>query len=133
MTNVFTCSYRVWEPDMGQPVVCSLTRPKWPGPHTETFALAPQCWPLTPRWSYFRQATAGAQFEAQLARYGPQAIAKALQDIAAEFDAGSLVLLCHETDWTTCHRQRIARFLLETTGWMIRELGEPITPGGALF
>jgi hypothetical protein len=123
MTDVFTSSYRAYAPSMGQPVVCSLTRPK-----DEIWQHAPACWPLTPRWDYFRKPDAGARFEAQLARYGAQEIAKALHQIAAEHQAANLVLLCWETDWGTveapkCHRLRIARFMLEETGWLIRELG----------
>jgi uncharacterized protein DUF488 len=138
MTDVYTCSYRLWEPDMGAAVACSLTRPKPPkytGPHLEAFAGAPQCWPLTPRWEYFRHPDAGTRFEAQLARYGAQFLAAELQTIASDLGAGSLVLLCHEADWGSCHRQRIARYLLEQTGWLIRELGpgRPARPEGTLF
>ena len=124
MTDVYTCSYRLWRPDMGLPVVCSLTRPR-----DEMWQHAASCWPLTPRWSYFKHADAGERFEAQLARYGPQDIAKALEVIAAEHKASPLVLLCWEADWNTCHRQRIARFLLETTGWVVRELSAPVPDG----
>jgi Protein of unknown function, DUF488 len=128
MTDVFTCSYRLYQLDMGQPVICSLTRPR-----DELWQHAPSCWELTPRWTYFRADDAGAKFEEQLARYGPQMIARALQAIAVEYQASSLVLLCWETDWDSCHRQRAARFLLETTGWVIRELGQRVQPEGALF
>lgn len=58
MTDVYTSCYRTFHPSMGQPVVCSLGRPR----NHAGFAAAPQCWPLTPRHSYFRQPDAGAQF-----------------------------------------------------------------------
>ena len=127
MTDVFTSCYRLWRPDMGLPVVCSLTRPK-----DEVWQHAASCWPLTPRWSYFKQPDAGERFEAQLARYGPHEIARALQQIAVEHDASRLVLLCWEADWGSCHRRRIARFLLETSGWLVQELGDRAAEG-ALF
>jgi hypothetical protein len=139
MMDVFTSSYMAWAPDMGLPVVCSLTRPKWLMPDGQPWTAAASCEPLTPLWRYFKKPDAGEQFEAQLARYGAKRIADILGDIAAQHDAHRLVLLCWERDWGTsetplCHRLRIARFMLETTGWLIRELGAPKPPPeGALF
>lgn len=141
MTDVFTSSYLAYAPDMGLPVVCSLTRPKWPMPGGQPWTTAAACEALTPRWEFFRKPDAGEKFEAQLARYGPQRIAKELERIAVAHAAPSLVLLCWETDWGTteapkCHRLRVARYMLEETGWLIRELGRavrPTRPEGALF
>jgi hypothetical protein len=137
--DVFTSSYMAYAPDMGLPVVCSLTRPRWLMPDGQPWTAAASCELLTPRGWYFKKPDAGAQFEAQLARYGGGRISEELESIAREHDAANLVLLCWERDWGTseapiCHRLRIARFMLETTGWLIRELGAPKPPPeGALF
>lgn len=137
--DVFTSSYPAYAPDMGLPVVCSLTRPKWLMPDGQPWTAAASCPLLTPAWRYFKKPDAGEQFEAQLVRHGAKAISAALERIAEEHQAANLALLCWERDWGTaeapvCHRLRIARFMLEETGWLIRELGAPLpAPGGALF
>lgn len=128
MTDLFTCSYRAFAPNMGQPVVTSLGLPRW-RPEAETW---PRCWLLTPTWPLFQVAKAGdwdefrSRFLARLDGFGPQKISRTLQRIAREHQADRLVLVCHEADWTRCHRGLVAEWLLTRTGELAQEVGPPI-------
>jgi hypothetical protein len=124
VTDLFTASYRAWRPWLGQPVVTSLQVPKW----IDGAADWPQLWPACPRWSYFRSADFDRIYTAQLARYGPKAIAERLAEITRQAGRPDrLVLLCWE--WggpdggrDRCHRGTFARWWLESTGEIVEEI-----------
>jgi len=112
---------------MGQPVVISLTVPKW----LPEAAEWPRCHLISPRWAYFlRQedrtevtvAEFTRQYTEQLDGYGPAKIARILHMIARQHAADSLILLCHESDVDRCHRGMFARWLMERTGEIAGEL-----------
>ena len=121
MTILFSASYRAYQPDMGTPVVISLGLPRW-RPEAEQWD---RCWLLAPTSAMFHEAD-DAEFTRlyveRLARFGPAKIARTLERIAQEHDAERLVLLCHEADWSRCHRQQFAAWWLETTGELVREM-----------
>jgi hypothetical protein len=129
VTKIVTASYRAWTPGLGQPVVTSLTRPKW----LPEAADWPNLWPVTPRWSFFRAEP--AEFErayiAQLNRYGPKAIAECLAEITRQTGRPDrLVLLCWEWGGADrgrdrCHRGLWAAWWLETTGEVVEEVNIP--------
>ena len=121
MTLLHTCSYGAYRPWFGQPVVASLTLPK----RIPEAARWPRCSPITPRWEYFRKDPDGAAYLAQLERYGQQVIARQLEAIARQYQAGALVILCFEADGRpgSCHRGRFSSWWLETTGELITEIG----------
>lgn len=110
MTEIRTSCFRSFRPSMGQPVVIALRTPKWM-PQAKEW---PECHLLTPRWRYFTadDATFEREYEAQLDRFGPEKIRRALEKIAAETGARTLVLLCHEADPSpaSCHRGMFARW-----------------------
>lgn len=128
MTELLTACYRRWVPSAGQPVVLSLTTPR-DLPEAKT-------WPVlhvgTPRWSYFRAPyhEFDAAYVAQLERFGPAKIARALHAIARETEAKRLILCCWEdaNPEITCHRRLFARWWLLATGEEIPEL-DPAQPG----
>jgi hypothetical protein len=120
VSNLATCSYAAWRPGLGQPVVISLTVPKWL-PEAKDW---PRCWEITPRWSYFR-ASEGAfedSYLGQVEDYGPKRIARRLGQIARETGAETLALCCWEADRERCHRALFAAHWLATTGELIQEV-----------
>jgi hypothetical protein len=120
LTALYTCSYRAYQPAMGQAVVTSLGLPKWRAEAQQW----PVCHLLTPRYSYLKAEPAvfEAEYRAQLERFGVCKIARTLERIAREHDAAALILLCHEADWGSCHRQQWAAWWLETTGELAQEI-----------
>lgn len=120
MTDLHTASYRAWTPGLGQPVVTSLTRPKWL-PEAQGW---PVCWLIAPTWKQFHMDP--AEFERsyleRLERKGAAKIARVLHAIARETGADRLVLLCWEADWSRCHRRLWASWWLSTTGELVEEL-----------
>ena len=106
--EITTASFRTFRSSMGQPVVIALQTPRWM-PQAKTW---PVCHLLTPRWSYFNASDDefASEYEAQLDRFGPAKITAALEKIAAEMEAATLVLLCHEADRAGCHRSQFARW-----------------------
>jgi Protein of unknown function, DUF488 len=121
MTTLFTSSFVRWRPEHGQPVSIALRRPTRLIPETATW---PQCWPVTPRWSYFRapHAEFDEAYVAQLDRYGAAYIAKALQQIARQTGAERLVLCCYEPRPGACHRGLLSAWVLLGTGEKIEEV-----------
>jgi uncharacterized protein (DUF488 family) len=65
----------------------------------------------------------GKAYRDRLEQLGPPRIARSLERIAVEHQAERLVLLCHEADWTRCHRHRFAAWWMETTGEAVEEIG----------
>jgi len=128
MTRLFTCSYAAWKPAFGQPVVTSLTRPKWIADAKDW----PACFLVSPRWRY-RNAEPDVfrtEYLAQLDRYSPQRIAKELEAIARQQEADTLCLMCFEADPEKCHRGLFASWLLERTGELAAELIPELTEAG---
>jgi hypothetical protein len=78
-----------------------------------------------PRWRYFKAEPAefDREYICQLDRLGPAKIARALEAIATEAKADSLVLLCFEASGAPedCHRGLWARWWL-ATGELVREI-----------
>jgi hypothetical protein len=126
VTTLYTASYRAWRPGLGQPVVTSLTRPKW----IPEAADWPALWEAMPRWSYFRAEPAefDRQYLGQLARYGTKHIAQRLAEITRQAGRPDrLLLLCWE--WggpdggrDRCRRGDFARWWLESTGEIVEEI-----------
>jgi hypothetical protein len=120
--RLFTSSYGAWRPELGAPVVTSLTTPKW----LPEAASWPRLWPVTPRWSYFHASEQefDRQYIAQLDRYGAQQIARRMTQIArsgfAE-PADRLVLLCWEIQAARCHRGLFSSWWLAQTGERMTE------------
>lgn len=125
MTELFTASYRAFRPEMGQPVVTSLGLPRW-RPEAESW---PRCWLIAPTWAMFHEPDEEkwrAAYVERLERKGAAKVSRVLHQIAREHEAERLVLLCHELDWSRCHRGLWASWWLETTGEVITEIrGEP--------
>jgi hypothetical protein len=122
MTRLFTCSYRSYRPWYGQAVAISLGLPRW----LEDAQQWPRCWLLTPTPALFREPDDekfAAGYTARLERFGAAKIARTLERIAAEHQAEALVLLCHEPDWSNCHRLTFAQWLLERAGELCQEVG----------
>jgi uncharacterized protein (DUF488 family) len=61
-------------------------------------------------------------YERRLASFGATKIAKALEDIAREHQAGKLALLCFGPAVTECHRGDFARWGPGQTGEDIAEI-----------
>lgn len=105
---------------MGLPLVTSRGLPRW-RPEAATW---PWLWSITPTGAEF--ALTGAEFTAlyteRLTRYGTARIARSLERIAREHDTDRIVLLCHESDVTRCHRGSLAAWWLTTTGEDIAEI-----------
>jgi hypothetical protein len=120
MTALFTCSYKAFRHEMGQPVVTSLGLPKW-RPEAETW---PRCWLIAPTPALFHGdgADFAAGYEARLDRFGPARIARTLEKIARQYQADSPVLLCFETLAADCHRGQFASWLLDRTGELALEV-----------
>jgi hypothetical protein len=120
LTQLFTCSYRAWRPELGAPVVASLLVPKWI-PEAKDW---PRLWAATPRWSYFKAEPGDfdLEFAAQLERYGPERIARRLAEIARECDAENLVVLCWEVSAEQCHRSAWAAWWTTRTGEVVSEI-----------
>jgi Protein of unknown function, DUF488 len=121
LTQLFSASYRAYRPEMGQAVITSLGLPRW-RPEAESW---PRAWVLTPTSQLFHLAdddefTAG--YLARLERFGPQKIGRTLEAIARQHEADRLCLLCHEGDWTRCHRSQFAAWWLTTTGELVTEV-----------
>jgi len=130
MTRLFTCSYRAFRPDMGQPVVCSLGLPKWRPEAAEW----PRCHLLTPTWPMFNAVREtgdseafAAAYAARLERFSVQRIARTLEGIARAHQADNLVLLCHEADPERCHRTQFADWWIQASGEEVAELIIPST------
>ena len=121
--ELFTASYRAWQPALGCPVRSSLTAPRW----ITGASSWPQLWPATPRWAYFDAPADefAERYMAQLDRHGAREIARRLAEIArsgfAE-PADRLVLLCYESTADQCHRGLFADWWLTTTGEKIAEV-----------
>jgi hypothetical protein len=117
--NLYTCSWRAWRPELGQPVRTSLGKPKWLLPEAASWPLA---WEITPRGEYFHASSEAftAAYLAQLERYGARRIARRLADIAREAGAETLLLCCFEADPEQCHRGTFS-------AWWLLATGEPIT------
>jgi Protein of unknown function, DUF488 len=119
LTDLFTCSYRAYQQEMGQAVAISLGLPKFL-PEAEDW---PRFWLATPRWSYFKSGPEfPGHYRAQLDRYGPAKVTRVLEQIAREHHAGRLVLMCHEADPERCHRWQFAAWLLERAGVLVTEV-----------
>ena len=121
MPQIFTTSFRRYRPEMGTAVVTSLGLPKWL-PEAQSW---PRCWVITPTPTLFHLADDdefARLYVERLDRFGAQKISRALQRIAVEHQAGKLVLLCHESDWDSCHRKLFAAWLMEATGELCREM-----------
>jgi hypothetical protein len=106
---------------MGQAVVTSLGLPRWRAEAQNW----PRAWVLTPTPQLLAETDAetfAAGYAVRLTRLGVQKIARVLEQIAVDHDASTLVLLCHEADWDTCHRQQFASWWLTTTGEAIAEI-----------
>ncbi len=118
--NLYTASFRAYRPWMGQPVVTARGLPAWL-PEAEQW---PRCWMLTPGSAYFdaEPDEFERQYLAQLDRHGPAKIARWMARTAREHNTDRLVLLCHEADWTRCHRMIAARWFLERAGELVGEL-----------
>lgn len=56
----------------------------------------------------------------RLDSYGVQAIAEELKKVAGNHE--NVILMCHERDWTTCHRRMFAKWWFEKTGEVIPEI-----------
>jgi len=124
VTQLFCASYRAYRPDWGQAVVTSLGLPRWRLAEAEQW---PRAWVITPTAELLGEpdpAKYAAGYRARLERFGVPKIARTLERIATDFEADRLVLLCHESDWSRCHRKLIAEFWLSVTGEMITELAE---------
>jgi uncharacterized protein YeaO (DUF488 family) len=129
VTTLFTSSYRAYRPDMGQAVVTSLGLPKWM-PEAQTF---PRCWLLTPTGKMFHAVRESKdteafarEYEQRLEAFGIPRIGRTLERIARQYDAESLVLLCHELDAERCHRLQFAQWLLARSGELVAELVEVV-------
>ncbi len=130
MTTLHTAAYGTWQPAFGQPVVASLTTPRW----IPESASWPRCMAITPRWSY-KKAPAeefASRYLEQLNRYGPKMITAELERIGREHEADAVVVLCYEHEWTRCHRIQFAAWMIETTGVLVTELSMP-PPQATLF
>jgi len=126
VTTIYTCSYRAWRPELGQPVRTSLGKPKWLLPEAASWPLL---WEATPRGWYLRahpEAYEDAYLD-QLERYGPKRIARRMADITRQTGAATLVLCCFEADPERCHRALFAAWWLLATGERITE----VQPEGA--
>jgi len=121
MTDLYTASYRAYQPCMGLGVVTSLGLPRW-RPEAKSW---PRCWLLTPTPTLFRLddwADFQRDYTARLDSFGPKRIARTLERIARDHQADRIVLLCHEVDGRECHRGLIATYLLATTGEVVTEV-----------
>jgi uncharacterized protein DUF488 len=127
MTLLYTCSYRAYRPEFGQPVVTSLGLPKWI-PEAEQW---PRCWLITPTSALFH-GPGGAEFaagyEERLNKFGPALVARTLEKIARQYDAEALVLLCFEQRAADCHRGQFASWLFDTTGELAPEVLTGVVP-----
>jgi hypothetical protein len=104
---------------MGFPVACSLLLPGWL-PEAQDF---PRCWAITPRFSWWREPWPErfwVHYRAQLETYGVPRIAEILHKIGAEQER--IVLLCHESDPSQCHRSLFAGWWMTQTGEVVEEL-----------
>jgi hypothetical protein len=120
VTLIHTSSFRAFRPEFGLPVVTSLGLPKWL-PEAQDW---PRCWLITPTAQLFREPDPdafAAGYRARLERFGVPRIARTLERIAADHDAGTLVLLCHEADWEQCHRLSFATWWM-STGELVTEI-----------
>jgi len=95
MTNLATCSYAEFRPEMGIPVRISLGRPRW---WSGTLAVGALVTEITPRGWYLRRPEPEyvEAYGEQLARYGVEVIQTQFDAIDAEHGE-PLVLLCFET------------------------------------
>jgi uncharacterized protein DUF488 len=122
MTTLFTCSYRAYRAEMGQAVVISLGLPRWRMAEASTW---PRCWLLTPTRELLDEPddeAFAAGYAERLERFGPEKIARTLEQIATDHDAATLLLLCHEPDPGQCHRQQFSGYWLTTTGEAVTEV-----------
>jgi hypothetical protein len=119
-----TCSYGEFKPWMGLAVRISLGQPRfWPQeiPESRTVPeLQPRGWYLRADPTEFERA-----YQAQLARYGVDAISARLETISREFSADVLVLCCFEVlTKSACHRRDFASWWHRQTGESVEEMGE---------
>lgn len=106
----------------GQAVCISLGLPRW---RIEEAQEWPRAWVLAPTAALLAEPDErkfAAGYTARLERFGACKIARTLERIAREYDATSLILLCHEADWNRCHRLSFAEFWLMTTGELVQEI-----------
>jgi len=120
MTDLATCSYAEFRPDMGVPVRISLGRHR--GWSTPAFVTE-----ITPRGWYLRRPEPEyvKAYSEQLARYGVEVIQARFNALAAEHGQ-PLVLCCFErlATGSWCHRTRFAEHWRQQTGQTIPELGQ---------
>lgn len=119
--RILTGSYGRWRRPDGLIVRTSLGRPKW-FPN-EGYDL-PQVSELTPTGAMLGSDTWAEQYAAKLERFGPSRIARALAEVADEYDVDTLVLACFEGDPADCHRGVFARWWTESTGEPVFDLTE---------
>ncbi len=119
MTTIRTASYRTYTSDMGLAVVTSRGLPKF-RPEAETW---PRLWLVTPGAFLDAEPDEFARlYLAQLDRHGPAKVCRALEHIARQNDAESLVLCCFERSPTDCHRGLLAEWALTTAGLKLSEV-----------
>lgn len=135
MTELATCSFSEFRPNMGAPVRTSLGTPRW-FPHDLPAAwldTAPDGWMLKQNYDTFRRV----YFE-KLDRIGVDKLLGDVDHLARSFaqlnggkEPDRLVLLCFEglknpDKW--CHRTLFAEWWVTNTGEPVAELGATAAP-----
>jgi hypothetical protein len=120
MTTIYTSSYMAYRPEHGLAVAISRGLPKWRLAEAQTW---PRCWLLTPGDYLKAEPDDFAQlYLAQLSRAGPARVGRALEHIAREHEADTIVCLCFEASPSDCHRGLLAQWALESAGLKITEV-----------
>ena len=143
MTQLATCSWKEFRPEMGHPVSISRggprARPRWAvhvdsHPGNPGYPAQDKIWSLCPSAENFRIThipTFEVEYAKQLDHIGVDAIQALLYQASKDIGGNAgyaepLVLLCFEQDVTAlhgCHRRRFAAWWYERTGQWIPELG----------
>lgn len=128
-TDLATCSFADYRPEMGRPIRISLARPKYRTSIESDDRLSA----LTPHPSYFRASPEefDRRYLAQLDRVGVERLRRQFQALD---DGRPLILLCfewHPSSGADCHRRRFAEYWELHTGQIIPEIGgRPAMSGG---
>lgn len=121
--ELFTTSYKKFNPSTGIPVQISNGRPKFSLGYDLTYKTPP----LYPDWKLVKQKNLPVdQFReaywAGLDKLGVDFLHKMFQMIAADAGDERLVLMCFEANKKDCHRGDLAIWWCRKTGELIKEL-----------
>lgn len=148
MSDLATCSYGEFKPEMGIPVRASLGLPRYVLPYT----LDPRAkvWEITPRNTYLKASDEVYErsYLEQLEGYGVETIDRRFVQIASVMGGERLVVMCFERlgakthsgiraglsdpaagEALICHRRLFASWWEQQTGRVVPELGSRLGAG----